>query len=56
MIIAVWFGADDHKSLKKVDYVFEELRKIGADIFVGGNLSFMTSIYGLSNASNFRPN
>lgn len=53
LILAVWDGNDSNQELKKISYIMDELKKLETEIFIGGDLSFLASVYGLQNASSF---
>lgn len=54
LVLAVWDGNDDYENLKnRVSTVIEALKQLGLDIWIGGDLAFLTALYGLSNSSSY---
>jgi len=53
MILAVWYGNDDNEHLKRFSNLVDQLQNLKREIFVGRDLNFLASLYGLSNSVNY---
>ena len=51
LILALWEGNDDHTNLSFCKEMYQIIERVNIPIFIGGDLSFLCSLYGMSNSS-----